>query len=193
MIDELDLFLRLMFAFIFISTALSKYINFDKHIGIVSDYKIFSPKYSKVISKIDILLEVIVGILLLLDFIRIIAVSIALLLLLSYTLAIIVNLTRGRNKISCGCGGVIGTHQLSWNLVFRNIVFIITVYLISLSDSTALFSVDTFILTHNFNEAFGYDSWIIFLLFNSFLLLFLLFREGLSIHSQFTKILHTLK
>ena len=47
--------------------------------------------------------------------------AILLLLLIMYTIGIIVNLYRKRTNISCGCGGIVGDHNLSWTLVFRNI------------------------------------------------------------------------
>ena len=34
-----------------------------------------------------------------------------------------VNLLRGRDHISCGCGGASGEQTLSWALVVRNLVF----------------------------------------------------------------------
>ncbi|MGO4119283.1 MauE/DoxX family redox-associated membrane protein, partial [Rhizobium ruizarguesonis] len=46
-------------------------------------------------------------------------------LLVVYSVAITINLVRGRNEISCGCGGVLGTHNLSWKLVIRNIFLLL--------------------------------------------------------------------
>ncbi|MEM5622755.1 MauE/DoxX family redox-associated membrane protein [Bacillus thuringiensis] len=50
--------------------------------------------------------------------------AILLLLLIMYTIGIIVNLYRKRTNISCGCGGIVGDHNLSWTLVFRNIFLV---------------------------------------------------------------------
>ena len=36
------------------------------------------------------------------------------------TLAVVVNLLRGRRAIDCGCGGPEGSQHLSWGLVWRN-------------------------------------------------------------------------
>jgi hypothetical protein len=44
-------------------------------------------------------------------------------LLLVVTGAVIVNLLRGRDHISCGCGGASGDQTLSWALVARNLAF----------------------------------------------------------------------
>lgn len=44
-------------------------------------------------------------------------------LLAVVTLAVTINLLRGRTDISCGCGGASGDQKLSWALVARNLVF----------------------------------------------------------------------
>jgi hypothetical protein len=44
-------------------------------------------------------------------------------LLLLVTAAVTVNLLRGRDHISCGCGGASGDQNLSWALVARNVLF----------------------------------------------------------------------
>jgi len=44
-------------------------------------------------------------------------------LLLLVTFAVVINLLRGRDHISCGCGGASGDQTLSWALVARNLVF----------------------------------------------------------------------
>lgn len=43
-------------------------------------------------------------------------------LLVVVTVAVAINLLRGRREISCGCGGASGDQQLSWGLVARNVV-----------------------------------------------------------------------
>lgn len=43
----------------------------------------------------------------------------------TYTLAIIINLLRDNRHISCGCGSILENDVLSYNLVYRNVGFII--------------------------------------------------------------------
>lgn len=65
--------------------------------------------------------ETVVGIALLLPTSRQAAAVGALLLLAVVTLAVVINLLRGREDISCGCGGASGDQRLSWSLVLRNL------------------------------------------------------------------------
>lgn len=46
-------------------------------------------------------------------------------LLLVVSVAVAVNLLRGRSDISCGCGGASGDQSLSWSLVARNAVLVL--------------------------------------------------------------------
>lgn len=49
-------------------------------------------------------------------------VALVLLVLVLVTLAVSLNLLRGRRAIDCGCGGPEGRQHLSWALVLRNVV-----------------------------------------------------------------------
>jgi hypothetical protein len=51
-------------------------------------------------------------------------------LLLSYALAIAINLLRGRRSIECGCGG--SGQTLSWSLVLRNLLLVAVAALLTL-------------------------------------------------------------
>ncbi|MBJ6950286.1 hypothetical protein JG666_23760, partial [Vibrio cholerae] len=73
----------------------------------------------------------------------------AVLLLLVYSVAISINLLRGRKEISCGCGGVLGNHKLSWMLVVRNL-FIGAVSVILLMYPLSLGSLDQALKTNQF-------------------------------------------
>jgi hypothetical protein len=74
-------------------------------------------------------LEAIAAIALLIVPYRSAGAALALALLLGVTGAVVVNLTRGRTHIDCGCGGPEGEQRLSWGLVARNAVLMAAVAL----------------------------------------------------------------
>lgn len=190
--SELELFLRVFLAFIFIGSALSKINNFDKHIGIISDYKILPPNLSKVAGRLDFIAELVVGLFLIVGFLKPLVVLGAVLLFLIYNVAISINLLRGRKEISCGCGGILGNHQLSWKLVTRNI-FLIVITLSILLNKNSLFSLDTLIQTDNLVYAFGYKAWQYLLISVCLIILWLLVQETFYIKKHFNKIIYLLK
>jgi hypothetical protein len=71
-----------------------------------------------------ILAEALIGLLLLLPWCRPWGQFAGIALLCVVTSAVVVNLLRGREHISCGCGGASGEQSLSWALVSRNLVFV---------------------------------------------------------------------
>lgn len=69
-------------------------------------------------------IRIFIGIGFLLGFATFYVIPGAILLLIIYTIAIIINLVKGRVDFDCGCGGLVGAHKLSKNLVFRNVLLI---------------------------------------------------------------------
>jgi Methylamine utilisation protein MauE len=75
------------------------------------------------------------------------------LLLIGYTIAIAINLLRGRVYISCGCGlsnSAAGGQSLSWGLVLRNILLVLIALLAALPGSAralGVFDIATLIAT----------------------------------------------
>ncbi len=124
--EEITFLLRVILGTIFCSAGYHKLRNFEEHILIIEDYKLLPKSWVKKAGSIEIILELISGGLLLIGVYQNIASFIVSGLLLTFCVAISVNLLRGRNEISCGCGGVVGNHQLSWNMVRRNIVLLLS-------------------------------------------------------------------
>ncbi|MBH0332188.1 methylamine utilization protein MauE [Brevibacillus brevis] len=122
--EELGLLFRLILAFLFLSTFVSKISDMGTHLSIVRAYQIIPYSWSKGFTYLDLGLQVSVAVSLLIGLFTTLGLFLAILLLGVYTLAISINLARGRKKISCGCGGMAGNHFLSWKLVLRNLVFI---------------------------------------------------------------------
>ncbi|GEC91227.1 MauE/DoxX family redox-associated membrane protein [Brevibacillus brevis] len=160
--EELGLLFRLVLAFLFLSTFVSKISDISTHLSIVRAYQIIPYSWSKSFTYLDLGLQATVAIFLLLGFFTTLGLSLAILLLGAYTLAISINLARGRKKISCGCGGMAGNHFLSWKLVLRNLVFIsLAVYVGQWSGSWA--SVDHYLESGRFEIA----NWVIAIFFSS--------------------------
>ncbi|WP_409176901.1 MauE/DoxX family redox-associated membrane protein [Brevibacillus fortis] len=122
--EFLSLIIRITLITLFISTSLSKFHNIDQHALIIKEYKILPNRFVYVFAKLEVYTEFSVGIFLALGLFPKLTAGMATFLLLIYTLAISINLLRGRRNISCGCGGIAGNHHLSWLLVLRNVIFI---------------------------------------------------------------------
>jgi uncharacterized membrane protein YphA (DoxX/SURF4 family) len=117
--EELALFCRLALSTVFLSAGFSKIGKWEHHRIIVEEYQIMPIRWVPLLVRVEVWLEVLVGFLLLLGVSM--GAWLGSVLLVAYTVAIGINLLRGRNTISCGCGGVVGDHQLSWKLVLRNL------------------------------------------------------------------------
>lgn len=70
------------------------------------------------------LAEVIAGVALLVDALRIAGAWLGVAVIGIATVGVAVNVLRGRTHIDCGCGGVEGRQRLSWALVTRNVVLV---------------------------------------------------------------------
>lgn len=119
--EEWTLFLRVFLGTIFLSTGISKVRNMQEHILIVKEYRILPSSQIYIVARVEVLIELFTGMMLFLGLFQTIGAVLASLLLILYSLAITINLIRGRNGISCGCGGAVGSHQISWFLVLRNL------------------------------------------------------------------------
>lgn len=119
--DELAIWFRFVLAFLFLSTALSKRKTMMEHIGIVRDYQILPKQLVEPFARAETYVELALGALLLVGLFQPIAATGCVALLAIYTVAIVINLLRGRTEMSCGCGGMAGQHHLSWWLVLRNV------------------------------------------------------------------------
>jgi uncharacterized membrane protein YphA (DoxX/SURF4 family) len=123
--DDLNLCLRVILGTIFFTAGYSKVRRIGEHMVILEEYRLLPTAWIKPIGRVEIILELLTGGLLLLGIFQNLASILASGLLMLYCFAISVNLLRGRREISCGCGGVTGNHSLSWFLVFRNIILLL--------------------------------------------------------------------
>ncbi|MFD2169221.1 MauE/DoxX family redox-associated membrane protein [Tumebacillus lipolyticus] len=120
--EEIAFYGSVVIGMIFMSTGWSNFKKLEEHTGIIMAYKILPSRMASVFAKVDVWFQLLVSVLLLLGLFRQAALGIVTVLLLLYATAISVNMWRGRREISCGCGGVMGDHHLSWSLVVRNVL-----------------------------------------------------------------------
>ncbi|MNC29727.1 Methylamine utilization protein MauE [compost metagenome] len=125
--DIMGTAVRFLISFMFISGLPEKIIHFKKHIYYISTFEILNKKTIRLFGVVDILLQILAVTLLLFSSNKFLCVISSIFLLLLYSLAITINLLRGKRDLSCGCGGLVGNHKLSWWLVFRNLVLILIV------------------------------------------------------------------
>lgn len=116
-----SVFFTLFLAYIFLFSAISKMQNYSMHREIVESYQILPKILISITTLFFIIAEVMASILIIFHtaFLNIAIITLITLTLI-YSLAILVNLIRGRRDLSCGCGGVLGDHDLSYKLIVRN-------------------------------------------------------------------------
>jgi len=120
----------LFFGYMFITSAIGKITQFSDHQKIIKAYKIVPLSMTKPFAILDIAFEIIVGVLLMTFMIPEITLFLASFLLLLYSVAITINLLRGRTELDCGCGGIVGDNKISPILVIRNIGLIVVLFFI---------------------------------------------------------------
>lgn len=115
--------IRMFLGAIFLSSALSKLYRRDQFEKAVLDYAILPMPMARVYTFLLPWIELAVGLLFLMGFALHLAAFMALFLLVSFILALIVNLKRNRS-IKCHCSGLLGNNDISWGTVIRNMVLL---------------------------------------------------------------------
>ena len=110
---------------IFLLTSLDKIIHWGQHIDAMERYSIIRMPYIKIFLFLFTLGELYVSITLIFNRATISNTVIFFVLIIIYTLAVAINLIRGNNSISCGCGSVLENDRLSVSLVYRNFMFMV--------------------------------------------------------------------
>ncbi|OXS58166.1 methylamine utilization protein MauE [Bacillus sp. V-88] len=166
------------FGYIFLSSAFDKILNIQNHYLSITAYKILPTKLSYPFAVFDIVLEASIALSLIFGFYLKVSLLSAALLLGMYTVAVAINLFRGRTEIDCGCGGVVGTHKISIKLIMRNLSFISIIFILALK-----FNIHTFF--YNFNSEF----WMLQTLFIFLCLTFIMYLEAFSYTNQLKKLM----
>ncbi|MFC0190157.1 MauE/DoxX family redox-associated membrane protein [Fictibacillus aquaticus] len=107
---------------VFVVSSLSKVSKWQEHKRLMQDYQILPAKLVPASAGGLFVFELVIGFSLILNIYPSAILSASILLMGIFTAAILINLLRGRNEISCGCGGVLGNHKISWWLILRNVV-----------------------------------------------------------------------
>ena len=130
--------LQYFFAVLFLLTGLDKLIYWKKHKSTMKLYKIL-PEWS-VTSALLIfsLVELSIGGTLLIKGITALSITVITGLLVTYTIAISINLLRGNTDINCGCGSLLESNHLHIGLVARNSLLILMSILLYFLDEPTI-------------------------------------------------------
>lgn len=142
------LFVRLLLGVLLLSVGVNKLAHLRQFEQGIQEYQLF-PHLLKAKSIQSLTLattiavsELLAGLGLVSGFWLIPATLLAILLFIIFCLAIGINLVRGRRDLSCHCGGMLGSHLISWWLVGRNCVLVafLLVLLLTPADSFTVVS-----------------------------------------------------
>jgi uncharacterized membrane protein YphA (DoxX/SURF4 family) len=111
-----------LLAIVFLGGAWQKLRDMDGFAMAVEQYRLLPASWAPPAAWALLLAEACAGLLLLPLATRALGAVLALAVLAAVTLAVAVNLLRGRRAIDCGCGGPEGGQHLSWGLVLRNLL-----------------------------------------------------------------------
>lgn len=106
---------------ILLLSAVTKWLNFHWFVGVLRKYALAPAKAAGTLALLVASAELLVGILLVLRLWLPWPAYGALSLFLVFTVAVSINLARGRHDFECGCGGFWGRNKLRWNIVLRNL------------------------------------------------------------------------
>jgi uncharacterized membrane protein YphA (DoxX/SURF4 family) len=104
-------------------SALAKVPDLEGFHALVRDYRLVPRRVSRTVALSIPSIEALLGICLLLGIAVQVAAAMAALLLVAFTVALAVNLARGR-RVGCGCFGTITHHEISLFAVLRNVCLI---------------------------------------------------------------------
>jgi uncharacterized membrane protein YphA (DoxX/SURF4 family) len=147
-IIALRLFLRLLLGLILFSVGTSKLVHLTQFRRGIQDYQLIPPDLDSRLALTRLLsygfpvAEIVAGLALISGIFLLPATALAIFLMIVFSAAITINLVRGRADLSCHCGGAIGDHRISWWLVGRNGLLILS-FLFLLVTPSDLFTVAT--------------------------------------------------
>lgn len=146
----LRLFLRLLLGLILLSVGISKLTHPRHFQHSIQDYQLL-PRFlesrfalSSVLSFGIPVTELLAGLGLLSGLLLIPALLVSLCLFVIFSVAMFINLMRGRSDLSCHCNGLLGDHRISWWLIARNALLIVSLLILLLTPADQ-FTIDTFV------------------------------------------------
>ncbi|MCA0987067.1 MauE/DoxX family redox-associated membrane protein [Guptibacillus algicola] len=186
--ELLYLFLRIGLALILLTSAYTKLKDMYGHEESIRNYEIIKPELVKAVGKLNVAAEFLIGSCILVGLFYQFSIFLSILLLGGYTLAIVINLKRGRTDLSCGCGGIVGENLLSWKLVFRNLA-IMAVASLLLIGHTEIGTVDAVIRGEPIQDVYPAYFFIAFCGITVALISFIIGRELVTLRSHFKRLL----
>jgi Methylamine utilisation protein MauE len=114
---------RLVMAFIFAMAALHNMRDWTTYTAILRDYKILPRPAATFAACVFPPLSLVTAVILVIPAATLVGAGVGLAQMNVFTLAILINLLRGRIYIDCGCGGSKG-QRLSIGLIVRNLVLV---------------------------------------------------------------------
>ncbi|CAI8898791.1 Methylamine utilization protein MauE [Bacillus sp. IT-79MI2] len=182
---ELIFFLRIIIGTVLISAAFDHIQNFNEYKLTIRNYKMIPIYLEKTISLINIGLELLIGTMIIMGFHQVLAFSSGGILFGFYAIIISLSIVMERNNITCGCGGILGNHEVNWKLVVRNVLFAgVCLYM---SYKVNYYSnMDGFILIGF--KTFNYNSLLIVVVATSTLLIYTIFTNILSIKQKLNEL-----
>ena len=115
---------RLVLAAVFAMAALSKLRALEEFVGVVHNYRVLPEPWVRAVAYALPPLEAAIALALLIEPAHGFGAVAAGALLVVFSLAMAVNLARGRLEIDCGCFAATLRQRISWSLVGRNLVLI---------------------------------------------------------------------
>jgi uncharacterized membrane protein YphA (DoxX/SURF4 family) len=144
------LFIRLLLGVVLLSAGSSKLFRPARTRQDIQEYQLIPAPFERTLALSQILAlclpveELVVSIGLISGYYFTLAIIMGLSLFLLFTIAIIINLRRGRRDLSCHCAGALGDHHISWELVIRNSFFFASLLLLLTSSPDPL-TIDHFV------------------------------------------------
>jgi uncharacterized membrane protein YphA (DoxX/SURF4 family) len=125
--------IRICVSLFFLSSALGKIRNIQTFIQGVINYQILPKRIATIFGWTLPWIEMAVGLALVFGVALPVAGFVGSVLIISFIIAVVINLTRGR-LIQCNCFGFAGTRTISWGTVARNVLLLgLTVAVTTLS------------------------------------------------------------
>lgn len=121
---------RYILAILLLTSAYDKSKNYHHAISSIKGYQLIPEKWNKLVLIIGVILEFYIGVSLLIENYSFLPFFFFSVMMITYTVAIFLNLYKGNTAISCGCGGVLESEELSYNHLLRNFSLIVISYFV---------------------------------------------------------------
>lgn len=122
----------LFFSYLFISSGFQKARQQPYQQQVINQYRLLPQRWSPLLARWLPVIEISAGVALLIPGLRYLAMMLVVALLVVYSLAITINITRGRTDIDCGCSGSMNTQTISaWMLLRNSFLLIVALFLLS--------------------------------------------------------------